>query len=92
MLLLLSSLCVCTVSHLIDHSMFSHHIPPSLHCTHHTLTPSLHIFTSSQSPYALLLAASTLTKLVTRSATNLTVQDRLQLSELRRELEGGGGM
>ena len=42
--------------------------------------------TSPQSPYALLLAASTLTKLVTRSTTSLTVQDRLQLSELGREL------
>lgn len=33
----------------------------------------------SQSPYALLLAASTLTKLVTRNTANLSLQDRLQL-------------
>lgn len=33
----------------------------------------------SQSPYALLLAASTLTKLVIRSTANITIQDRLQL-------------
>jgi exportin-7 len=37
------------------------------------------ILERSQSPFALLLAASTLTKLVTRSTANLSVQDRLQL-------------
>ena len=39
------------------------------------------ILEQSQSPYALLLAASTMTKLVTRSTTNLSIQDRLQLSK-----------
>ena len=40
------------------------------------------ILEQSQSPYALLLAASTMTKLVTRTTTNLSIQDRLQLSKL----------
>jgi exportin-7 len=47
------------------------------------------ILERSQSPYALLLAASTLTKLVTRSATNLTVQDRLQLRSYVLQYLGG---
>ena len=45
-------------------------------------------FCPPQSPYALLLASSTLTKLVTRSTTSLTVQDRLQLSELQGDKGG----
>lgn len=39
-----------------------------------------------QSPYALLLAASTLTKLVIRGTTTVTIQDRLQLRKLRGNL------
>jgi len=34
-----------------------------------------------QNPYALLLAASTLTKLVTKANCTISIQDRLQLSE-----------
>ena len=34
-----------------------------------------------QSPYALLLAASTLTKLVTKNNSTISIQDRLQLSK-----------
>ena len=78
---LMSSLfivCVCTC--MCAHTPTS---PIHLHTISHLLTAPL---TPSQSPYALLLAASTLTKLVTRSATNLTVQDRLQLSQLGRWL------
>ena len=41
----------------------------------------MYYFYVHQSPYALLLAASTLTKLVTRNTTSLSIQDRLQLSE-----------
>lgn len=45
------------------------------------------ILEQSQSPYALLLAASTMTKLVTRTTTNLSIQDRLQLSRCTSTLQ-----
>lgn len=70
--------------------LFLHLLSPLTPLSLLTTPPSTPL--SFQSPYALLLAASTLTKLVIRSTTTITIQDRLRLSRSSHpKNEGGGG-